>query len=167
MLRSLFILLLAVPVASAAPVPKELKQTDEQAILGTWDMVQHSMGGAVPTPQSVKWRLEPNGKAFIMSPDDLPITFKLHLDTSPRGVRLELAHLLASRTVRVEGRHVEGRHHMWQQHGSADGTQARSRCDLLRVQARPRGGEEMIRLQGFDRNRQFHTYHFVRAGESK
>ena len=85
MLRSLFILLLAVPVASAAPVPKELKQTDEQAILGTWDMVQHSMGGAVPTPQSVKWRLEPNGKAFIMSPDDLPITFKLHLDTSPRG----------------------------------------------------------------------------------
>ena len=86
MLRSGATLVLCILAsASAAPVPKELKRTDEHAILGTWDMVQHSSGGAAPTPQSVKWRLEPNGKAFIMNPGDTPIAYKLHLDTSPRG----------------------------------------------------------------------------------
>ena len=86
MLRSSVILLLsAFSLASAAPVPKELKHTDYQKILGTWDMVQHSMGGAEPTPQAVKWRLERDGKAFIMNPGDTAIAYKLHLETSPRG----------------------------------------------------------------------------------
>ena len=88
MLRSGAILLLCIlPSASAAaaPVPKELKQTDEQRILGTWDMIQHSMGGGPRTPQTVKWRLEPDGKAFIVNPNDTAIVYKLHPELSPKG----------------------------------------------------------------------------------
>ena len=84
MIRLLALLLLATSL-SAAPVPKELKRGDEQRILGTWDMVQHSMGGAPAAPQAVKWRLERDGKAFIMNPGDTAIAYKLHKDTTPKG----------------------------------------------------------------------------------
>ena len=77
-LPSLAILLLAVPLTFAAPVPKELKRGDETRILGTWDMVAHSMAGGPPTPQSVKWRLEPSGRAFILNPDEIAIGYVLH-----------------------------------------------------------------------------------------
>jgi uncharacterized protein (TIGR03067 family) len=85
MLRSLTILLLAAPLVLAAPVPKELKRTDEQAILGMWDMVAHSSNGAPATPQTVKWRLESDGKAFILNPGESAIGYKLHPELSPKG----------------------------------------------------------------------------------
>jgi len=85
MLRSLALLLLACPLALAAPVPKELKRTDAQAILGTWNMVKHSNNGAEPTPQNIKWRLEADGKASIMNPGDTAIGYKLHPELSPKG----------------------------------------------------------------------------------
>ena len=85
MLRSLAFLLLAAPLALAAPVPKELKRNDERNILGTWDMVVHSHNGGQAGAQSVKWRLEPDGKAFIMNPGDTAIGYKLHPEMSPKG----------------------------------------------------------------------------------
>ncbi len=85
MLRSLVILLLAVPLASAAPVPKELKQNDAQRILGTWDMVLHSRAGGAPKVGTAKWRLERDGKAFIMNSGDTAISYKLHRELSPKG----------------------------------------------------------------------------------
>ena len=84
-LRSFAFLLLVAPLASAAPVPKELKRTDERAILGTWDMAVHSSDGGPATPQTVKWRLESDGKAFIMNPADTAIVYKLHPGLSPKG----------------------------------------------------------------------------------
>jgi len=85
MLRALAILLLAAPLAFAAPVPKELKRGDETRILGTWDMVAYSMAGGPPTPQTVKWRLEPGGQAFILDPNEIAIRCKLHGGSSPKG----------------------------------------------------------------------------------
>ena len=85
MLRSLVILLFAAPLAFAAPVPKELKRGDETRILGTWDMVAHSMRGGPPTPQTVKWRLEPGGQAFILNPTEIAIGYKLHGGSFPKG----------------------------------------------------------------------------------
>ena len=85
-LRSpLLLLLLAVPLAFAAPVPKELKRTDAHAILGTWEMVVQSSNGGPATPQTVKWRLDPDGKAFIMNIGDTAIGYKLHPELSPKG----------------------------------------------------------------------------------
>ena len=85
MLRPFILLLLASPLALAAPVPKELRRSNAQAILGTWQLVVHSDRGQPPTPQSVKWRLEPDGKAFIMNPGDIAISYKLHPHDSPKG----------------------------------------------------------------------------------
>lgn len=85
MLRSLMALLSAAPLAFAAPVPKELKCGDETRILGTWDMVAHSIAGGPPTPQTVKWRLGPGGQAFILNPNETPIGYKLHGGTQPKG----------------------------------------------------------------------------------
>ena len=85
MMRFLWLVVYATPLAFAAPVPKELKKTDDSAILGTWDMVVHSNNGGQGGPQPVKWRLEPEGKAFIMNPNDTPIGFKLHPEMSPKG----------------------------------------------------------------------------------
>ena len=85
MIRCLLLLLVTTPLALAAPVPKELKKTDAQAILGTWDMVSHSHNGGPAGPQTVKWRLEPEGKAFIMNPSDTAIAFKLHPELTPKG----------------------------------------------------------------------------------
>jgi len=86
MLRSIVLLLLLAPLVSAAPVPKELKRGgDDQAILGTWDMVLHSNGGGPPTPQAVKWELGKDGQAFIINPNRIAITYKLHQATSPKS----------------------------------------------------------------------------------
>ncbi len=87
MIRALALLLLLATVpAWAAPVPKELKRNDDaRNILGTWQMVHHSMGGGPPTPQSVKWRLEPDGKATILNLNEIAVTYKLHPGTSPKG----------------------------------------------------------------------------------
>ena len=38
----LLLLLIASPLALAAPVPKEFKRTDERAIVGTWQVVRYS-----------------------------------------------------------------------------------------------------------------------------
>ena len=62
MLRPLAILLLAAPLAFAAPVPKESKEskaTDEAKILGTWEMVCYGQEQALNRP--VSWRLEADG----------------------------------------------------------------------------------------------------------
>lgn len=83
--RTCLVLTILTPLAVAAPVPKELKSGDEQRILGTWDMVGHSMGGGPVTPQTVKWRLEPGGQAFIMNPGDTAIAYKIHTETEPKG----------------------------------------------------------------------------------
>ncbi len=85
MLRSFALRLLASPLALAAPVPKELKRTDATAILGTWQMVVQSNSGGPATPEAVKWRLESDGKAFIMNPGDTAIGYKLHPGLSPKG----------------------------------------------------------------------------------
>ena len=79
-------LLLGASLAFSAPVPKELtKQTDEQAIVGTWKMVSHSLNGETLTPQQVEWWLEVNGKA-IMNPGDTAIEYKLRTELSPKGL---------------------------------------------------------------------------------
>ena len=86
MIRPLGFLLLSAALVFAAPVPKEVKKkNDEQLILGTWDMIAHSNNGGPATPQTVKWRLEPDGKAFIMNPSDTAITYKIHPELSPKG----------------------------------------------------------------------------------
>ena len=83
--RALAILLFAAPLAFAAPVPKELKRGDETRILGTWDMVAHSMAGGPPTPQTVKWRLESGGQALILNPNEIAIGYRIHGGTPPKG----------------------------------------------------------------------------------
>ena len=85
MLRPFILVLLTAPLTFAAPVPKELKRTDERAILGTWQMVVHANNAGPATPEAVKWRLEPDGRAFIMNPADTAIGYKLHPELSPKG----------------------------------------------------------------------------------
>lgn len=73
MLRSiLLLLLLASPLASAAPVPKELKRTDEHAILGTWEVVRYSCYGQDQVlTQRVQWQLDADGKGALINANGL------------------------------------------------------------------------------------------------
>jgi len=48
-------------------------------------MVVHASDGGPNTPQTVKWRFEANGKAFIMNPGDIAIGYKLHPQDSQKG----------------------------------------------------------------------------------
>ncbi len=66
MLRSFAILLLAAPLAFAAPVPKELKRTDENAILGTWEMVRNSCYGQDQVlTKRIQWQLDAGGQGTL------------------------------------------------------------------------------------------------------
>ena len=103
MLRPFALLLAVSPLAFAAPVPKELRRTDDQTILGTWQMVVHSSDGGPSTPQSVKWRLEPDGKAFIVDPADSAIGYRLHPELSPRGFDWKLPGTLHLGLYHLEG----------------------------------------------------------------
>ena len=63
MLRSIVVLLLAAPLALAAPVPKELKRTDEGAIVGTWQVVRYSAYNEERmVPQPTLWCFDGEGK---------------------------------------------------------------------------------------------------------
>jgi len=81
MMRSFILLLLAAPLGFAAPVPKELKQTDEQRIVGKWEMVVYYRNGTDAGPQTEHWLLEKGGRASIINPKAMvpesAITYKL------------------------------------------------------------------------------------------
>ena len=88
MLRSLVILLLAVPLASAAPVPKELKRADdERAILGTWEMVRSSHYAKDPAPPTatILWRFDADGSGVVNNSEKYEIGYKLLPADSPNA----------------------------------------------------------------------------------
>ena len=87
MLRSLVILLLAVPLASAAPVPKELKRNDAQAILGTWEMVRSSLYAKDPAPPTatILWRFDADGSGVVNNSEKYEIGYKLLPADSPNA----------------------------------------------------------------------------------
>ena len=87
MLRSLFILMLAVPLALAAPVPKELKRNDEQRILGTWEMVRFSHYGKdlAAQTETILWRFDADGSGVVNNPKQYEIGYKLLPADSPKS----------------------------------------------------------------------------------
>jgi len=79
MLRSLLLLVLAAPLAFAAPVPKELKRADERAILGTWEVTAFSGDGAVIVREknTLRWRFDTEGRAATVNPTETAANFKV------------------------------------------------------------------------------------------
>ncbi len=68
MLRPVLLSLISAALASAAPVPKELKQTDEHKILGTWEMVRYSCYGQDQVlTKRVQWQFDPDGKGALIN----------------------------------------------------------------------------------------------------
>ena len=67
-MRALAILMMiAVPSVSAAPVPKELKKTDADRIVGLWTQTGSCNGGGnVNPPDGTSWKFEARGKASII-----------------------------------------------------------------------------------------------------
>ncbi len=67
-MRALAILLLiAAPGAVAAPVPKELKKSDADRIVGLWTQTGSCNGGGnVNPPDGTSWKFEAGGKASII-----------------------------------------------------------------------------------------------------
>ena len=62
------LLVLVTGSAFAAPVPKELQRTDEQAILGTWEMVRYSCYGQDQVlTKRVQWQLDADGKGALIN----------------------------------------------------------------------------------------------------
>ena len=68
MLRSIALLLLASPLAFAAPVPKELKRTDETAILGTWRVMRYCAYNEDRVIPLTLWRFDGAGKGQFWNP---------------------------------------------------------------------------------------------------
>ncbi len=87
MLRSLALLLLAAPFASAAPVPQAVKNDDELAILGTWKMTVRSHFAREDTSVSreILWRLEAEGRGALVDGSVTEFKFKLLPAESPKS----------------------------------------------------------------------------------
>ena len=103
-LRALFALSLVMAPLAAAPVPKELKRTDEQRILGKWEMVVYYRNGTDAGPQTVHWLLEEGGRASIINPKAIgpkdAITFKL---TAGNGFDWQWPNSLHAGIYRLDG----------------------------------------------------------------
>jgi len=67
------LLLLAIADLRAAPVPKELKKTDGDRIVGTWIMTGSCNGGGKVNPaDGSSWKFESGGKASILQNGGAP-----------------------------------------------------------------------------------------------
>ncbi len=86
MLRPIILMLLAAPLAFAAPVPEELKRTDEDAILGTWEMTRFSHYAKDPAPPTdpIRWRFDGGGRGVVSNPKEFAIGYKLLPVASPK-----------------------------------------------------------------------------------
>ena len=90
-------------VASAAPVPKEFKQTDEQKIVGTWELIkQYSHGEEIKT-NGTRWRFEAQGNAFIIEKSDVPVGYKLYVRETPTRIDWIVNDTYYSGVYRLEG----------------------------------------------------------------
>ena len=58
----LLLLLIASPLALAAPVPKEFKRTDDDAILGTWQVMRYCAYNEDRVIPQTLWRFDGAGK---------------------------------------------------------------------------------------------------------
>ncbi len=88
MLRPFLSLLIAAPLAFAAPVPKELKGNDDaRNILGTWEMTRFSHYGKDPAPQTdtILWRFDGDGRGVVTNPKETEIGYKLLPAESPNA----------------------------------------------------------------------------------
>ena len=68
-----FLLLIALPTAHAAPVPKELKTSERDRLVGTWVLTGSCNGGGkVNSPDGTSWKFEAGGKASILQNGGAP-----------------------------------------------------------------------------------------------
>ena len=67
------LLLIAVPSLSAAPVPKELKKSEADRIVGTWTQTGSCNGGGkVNPPDGTSWKFAADGTAQVISQGGVP-----------------------------------------------------------------------------------------------
>ena len=65
---ALALLLVALPTAFAAPVPKELRKTDRNTIAGVWILTGSCNGGGqISPPDGSSWKFDADGQATITS----------------------------------------------------------------------------------------------------
>ena len=80
MLRpTILILVLFAGAIFGAPVPKEVKRNDEQAILGTWEMVlssHYAKDPARPT-ETILWRFDGAGRGVVTGSTETVIGYEL------------------------------------------------------------------------------------------
>lgn len=83
------LMLFAAPAALAAPVPKELKRTDLDSIVGTWALTGSCNGGGQINPgDGSLWKFDADGQAAIIrKPGDTAGGIKFALDpkTEPKS----------------------------------------------------------------------------------
>jgi len=87
--RSAIFLLLVLPQVFAAPVPKELKQTDELRIRGTWEVVRYSCYGQDQVlTKPAQWQLDADGKGTLINANGpSPLEYKLLSADSPDAAK--------------------------------------------------------------------------------
>ncbi len=107
MLRSLAILLFATPLALAAPVPKELKRSDEGAIVGTWRVVRYSAYNEERVLPVTLWRFDGAGKGQFsnhQSRQDMTYTLiPTENAKSPNGFDYRWDHFMMKGLYRLDG----------------------------------------------------------------
>ena len=83
------LLFFALPSALAAPVPKELKRTDLDSIVGIWMLTGSCNGGGQINPgDGSNWKFDADGQATIMrKPGDNAVGIKFAIDpkTDPKS----------------------------------------------------------------------------------
>lgn len=76
----LLVILFVCASASAAPVPKAVKKSPSDTLVGEWREVKHDVSGE-PTPAATgyNWKFETDGTAAVIWPDGtiVPATYKL------------------------------------------------------------------------------------------
>jgi hypothetical protein len=107
MLRTLLLLLVAAPLALAAPVPKELKRTDEDAIVGTWQVVRYSVYNENRVLPATLWRFDGEGKGQFwnsMSRHEMAYTLLPPASAeSPNGFDYSWDHFKMKGLYRLDG----------------------------------------------------------------
>jgi len=108
MLRGFILLLLATSLAFAAPVPKELRGTDEDAILGTWQVMRYSAYEEERMlPQPILWRFDGGGKGQFSNPtgaQDMAYTLIPSENAkSPHGFDIRWDHFKMKGLYRLDG----------------------------------------------------------------